>query len=134
MAEQLSKVYDSKTVERQVNNLWQSQSYFHAEPSRKGPGRKAFRALRWALARQRHLRHEEIVVGGQVQGMVPEGDVERHFLSRDGAVASRVDADLVCAGHRGQGGEALEEPSEGVVPRQVGHLSRVSTDNSGRTR
>ncbi len=42
MAEQLSKVYDSKTVERQVNDLWQSQSYFHAEPSRKGPGRKAF--------------------------------------------------------------------------------------------
>ncbi len=42
MAEQLSKVYDPKTVERQVNDLWQSQSYFHAEPSRKGPGRRAF--------------------------------------------------------------------------------------------
>ncbi len=42
MAEQLSKVYDPKTVERQVNNLWQSRAYFHAEPSRKGPGRKAF--------------------------------------------------------------------------------------------
>jgi valyl-tRNA synthetase len=42
MAEQLSKVYDPRTVEGQVNDLWQSQSYFHAEPSRKGPGRKAF--------------------------------------------------------------------------------------------
>jgi hypothetical protein len=42
MAEQLPKVYDPKTVERQVNGLWLSNSYFHAEPSRKGPGRKAF--------------------------------------------------------------------------------------------
>ncbi len=42
MTEQLSKVYDPKTVERQVNDLWLSKSYFHADPSRKGPGRKAF--------------------------------------------------------------------------------------------
>ena len=42
MTEQLSKVYDSKTVERQVNELWQSKSYFHAEPSRHAvAGRKA---------------------------------------------------------------------------------------------
>jgi valyl-tRNA synthetase len=42
MTEQLSKVYDPKTVEKQVNELWLSNSYFHADPSRKGPGRKAF--------------------------------------------------------------------------------------------
>jgi len=42
MTEQLSKVYDPKTVERQVNELWLSKSYFHAEPSRKGSGRRAF--------------------------------------------------------------------------------------------
>jgi valyl-tRNA synthetase len=42
MTEQLSKVYDPKTVEKQVNELWLSNSYFHADSSRKGPGRKAF--------------------------------------------------------------------------------------------
>ena len=42
MTEQLSKVYDPKTVEKQVNDLWLSKSYFHAEPSRNGQKRKAF--------------------------------------------------------------------------------------------
>jgi valyl-tRNA synthetase len=42
MTEQLSKVYDPKTVEKQVNALWLSKSYFHAEPSRNGQKRKAF--------------------------------------------------------------------------------------------
>ena len=42
MTEQLSKAYDPKTVEGQVNELWLSKSYFHAEPSRPGPKRKAF--------------------------------------------------------------------------------------------
>ncbi|MGD2094529.1 MAG: valine--tRNA ligase [Phycisphaerales bacterium] len=32
MAEQLSKVYESKTIERQANEIWSSNSYFHAEP------------------------------------------------------------------------------------------------------
>ena len=36
MAEELSKVYDPKTVEEQINRLWQSGSYFHADPSRGG--------------------------------------------------------------------------------------------------
>ncbi len=42
MTEQLSKVYDPKTVESQVNELWLSKSYFHAEPSRNGRKRKAY--------------------------------------------------------------------------------------------
>jgi len=42
MAELLSKVYDPKTIEEQVNELWLSRSYFHAEPSRNGQKRKAF--------------------------------------------------------------------------------------------
>ena len=42
MAEQLSKVYDPKAVEEQINQLWQSGSYFHAEPSRDGQKRPPF--------------------------------------------------------------------------------------------
>jgi valyl-tRNA synthetase len=42
MAEELSKVYDPKTVEEQVNRLWQSGSYFHADPSRVSQRRKTF--------------------------------------------------------------------------------------------
>jgi valyl-tRNA synthetase len=33
MSEELSKVYEPKTVEQQVSQLWFSHSYFHAEPS-----------------------------------------------------------------------------------------------------
>jgi valyl-tRNA synthetase len=32
MAEQLAKVYDPKSVEEQVNELWVRKAYFHAEP------------------------------------------------------------------------------------------------------
>jgi len=32
MGEQLSKVYESKTIERQANEIWSSGLYFHAEP------------------------------------------------------------------------------------------------------
>jgi len=42
MTEQLSKVYDPKSVEEQISQLWQSGSYFHAEPSRDGQARTPF--------------------------------------------------------------------------------------------
>ena len=42
MAEQLSKVYDPKIVEEQINELWLSGSYFHADPSRDGQRRGTF--------------------------------------------------------------------------------------------
>jgi valyl-tRNA synthetase len=42
MAEQLSKVYDPKTVEEQVNEFWLSNHYFHADPSRGGQRRGTF--------------------------------------------------------------------------------------------
>jgi valyl-tRNA synthetase len=33
MSEELSKVYEPKTIERQANEIWSSQPYFHADPS-----------------------------------------------------------------------------------------------------
>ncbi len=42
MAEQLSKVYDPKTVEEQVNEFWLSNDYFHADPSRGDERRGSF--------------------------------------------------------------------------------------------
>jgi len=42
MAEQLSKVYDPKTVEEQVNEFWLSNHYFHADPLRRDRRRGAF--------------------------------------------------------------------------------------------
>src|SRR4030043_556220 len=32
MGEQLSKVYEPKTIEKQANEIWFSQAFFHAEP------------------------------------------------------------------------------------------------------
>ncbi len=42
MAEELSKIYEPKTVERQVNDLWSFRRYFHAEPQTDGDEREAF--------------------------------------------------------------------------------------------
>jgi len=42
MTEQLSKVYDPKTIETQVSALWESGAYFHAEPGRQANEPKAF--------------------------------------------------------------------------------------------
>ncbi|MHC4631916.1 MAG: valine--tRNA ligase [Planctomycetota bacterium] len=42
MGEQLSKVYEPKTIERQANEIWTSHSYFHAEPSGNGSGERTY--------------------------------------------------------------------------------------------
>ncbi|MHC4203644.1 MAG: valine--tRNA ligase [Planctomycetota bacterium] len=42
MSEQLSKTYESKTIERQADEIWSSQSYFHTEPHPEGEDGKAF--------------------------------------------------------------------------------------------
>jgi len=42
MDEQLSKVYEPKTIERQANELWSSNSYFHANLPSAGKDRKAY--------------------------------------------------------------------------------------------
>ncbi len=42
MGEQLSKVYESKTIERQANEIWSSNRYFHAEPPGDGKGEKTY--------------------------------------------------------------------------------------------
>ena len=42
MGEQLSKVYESKTIEQQANEIWSSHSYFHAEPLGDGQDEKAY--------------------------------------------------------------------------------------------
>jgi valyl-tRNA synthetase len=42
MSEELSKVYEPKTVEQQVNQIWFSHSYFHAEPPTDGKGEKTY--------------------------------------------------------------------------------------------
>ena len=42
MDEQLSKVYEPKTIERQANELWSSNSYFHPNLTSDGKDRKAY--------------------------------------------------------------------------------------------
>ena len=42
MAEELSKTYEPRTVEQQVNELWSSHPYFHAEPQADGDERPAY--------------------------------------------------------------------------------------------
>ena len=42
MGEQLSKVYESKTIERQANEIWSSHPYFHAEPLGDGKDERTY--------------------------------------------------------------------------------------------
>jgi valyl-tRNA synthetase len=42
MSEQLSKTYESKTIESQADEIWSSNSYFHTEPHPDGQDGKAF--------------------------------------------------------------------------------------------
>jgi len=42
MGEQLSKVYESKTIEQQANEIWSAHSYFHTEPLGDGQDKKAY--------------------------------------------------------------------------------------------
>ena len=42
MGEQLSKVYESKTIEQQANEIWSAHSYFHADPKDGGRDEKAY--------------------------------------------------------------------------------------------
>ncbi|HCO93315.1 MAG TPA: valine--tRNA ligase [Phycisphaerales bacterium] len=42
MSEQLSKIYEPETIERQANEIWSSNSYFHAEPQVDGENKGAY--------------------------------------------------------------------------------------------
>jgi len=42
MSEQLSKIYEPKTIERQANEIWSSRAYFHAEPQVDGEGKGTY--------------------------------------------------------------------------------------------
>ncbi|MBN1804236.1 MAG: valine--tRNA ligase [Sedimentisphaerales bacterium] len=42
MSEQLSKVYEPKVIERQANELWSSNNFFHADSSDNAKDRKAY--------------------------------------------------------------------------------------------
>jgi valyl-tRNA synthetase len=106
MAEQLSKVYDPKAVEEQINQLWQSGSYFHAEPSRSGRQRPPFtivipppnvtaalhlghalnNTLQDVLIRFRRMQQHETLwmPGTDHAGIATQTVVEKRILSEEG--------------------------------------------------
>jgi len=105
MAE-LSKVYDPKAVEEQINKLWQSGSYFHAEPSRDGQERPPFtivipppnvtaalhlghalnNTLQDILIRFRRMQQHETLwmPGTDHAGIATQTVVEKRILSEEG--------------------------------------------------
>ena len=105
MAE-LSKVYDPKAVEEQINKLWQSGSYFHAEPSRDGNKRPPFtivipppnvtaalhlghalnNTLQDVLIRFRRMQQRETLwmPGTDHAGIATQTVVEKRILSEEG--------------------------------------------------
>ncbi len=106
MAEQLSKVYDPKTVEEQVNEFWLSNSYFHADPSRDGERRGTFtivipppnvtaalhlghalnNTLQDILVRMRRMQQYETLwmPGTDHAGIATQTVVEKRILAEEG--------------------------------------------------
>jgi valyl-tRNA synthetase len=119
MTEQLSKVYDPRTVERQVNGLWLANSYFHADPSRTGPGRKAFtivipppnvtaalhlghalnNTLQDILIRFRRMEQYETLwmPGTDHAGIATQTVVEKRILAEEGKRRTELDPDPAVA-------------------------------------
>jgi len=105
MAE-LSKVYDPKAVEEQITKLWESASYFHAEPSRDGRSRPPFtivipppnvtaalhlghalnNTLQDVLVRFRRMQQHETLwmPGTDHAGIATQTVVEKRILAEEG--------------------------------------------------
>ncbi|MBN1508788.1 MAG: valine--tRNA ligase [Sedimentisphaerales bacterium] len=106
MAEQLSKVYDPKTVEEQVNEFWLSNQYFHADPSRRDQRRGTFtivipppnvtaalhlghalnNTLQDILVRMRRMQRYETLwmPGTDHAGIATQTVVEKRILTEEG--------------------------------------------------
>jgi valyl-tRNA synthetase len=99
-------VYDPKAVEEQINKLWQSGSYFHAEPSRDGQTRPPFtivipppnvtaalhlghalnNTLQDVLVRFRRMQQHETLwmPGTDHAGIATQTVVEKRILAEEG--------------------------------------------------
>ncbi len=119
MTEQLSKVYDPKTIEGQVNELWLSQSYFHAEPPRDGDKRATFtivipppnvtaalhlghalnNTLQDILVRWRRMQQYEALwmPGTDHAGIATQTVVEKRILAEEGKRRTELDPDPAVA-------------------------------------
>jgi len=106
MGEQLSKVYESKTIERQANEIWSSHPYFHAEPQGDGKNEKTYtivipppnvtaplhlghalnNTLQDVLIRFRRMQHYNTLwmPGTDHAGIATQTVVEKRILSEEG--------------------------------------------------
>jgi valyl-tRNA synthetase len=106
MGEQLSKVYESKMIERQANEIWSSNRYFHAEPPGDGKDEKAYtivipppnvtaplhlghalnNTLQDVLIRFRRMQHYNTLwmPGTDHAGIATQTVVEKRILSEEG--------------------------------------------------
>jgi len=119
MSEQLSKTYESKTTERQADEIWSSHSYFHAEPHPDGEDGKAFtivipppnvtaplhlghalnNTLQDILIRFRRMQKYNTLwmPGTDHAGIATQTVVEKRILSEEGKRRTELDPDLQIA-------------------------------------
>jgi valyl-tRNA synthetase len=119
MSEQLSKTYESKTTERQADEIWSSHSYFHAEPHPEGKDGKAFtivipppnvtaplhlghalnNTLQDILIRFRRMQKYNTLwmPGTDHAGIATQTVVEKRILSEEGKRRTELDPDLQIA-------------------------------------
>ncbi len=119
MGEQLSKVYEPKTIERQANELWSSNSYFHANLPPAGEDRKTYtivipppnvtaplhlghalnNTLQDVLIRFRRMQNYNTLwmPGTDHAGIATQTVVEKRILSEEGLRRTELDPDLQIA-------------------------------------
>jgi valyl-tRNA synthetase len=119
MSEQLSKIYESKTIEQMADEIWSSNSYFHAEPHLDGENGKAFtivipppnvtaplhlghalnNTLQDILIRFRRMQRYNTLwmPGTDHAGIATQTVVEKRILSEEGKRRTELDPDLQIA-------------------------------------
>jgi valyl-tRNA synthetase len=119
MSEELPKIYESKTIERQANEIWSSRSYFHAEPHPDDENGKAYTIVIPPpnVTAPLHLGHalnntlQDILIrfhrmqqyntlwmpGTDHAGIATQTVVEKRILSEEGKRRTELDPDLQIA-------------------------------------
>ncbi|MBN1360541.1 MAG: valine--tRNA ligase [Sedimentisphaerales bacterium] len=119
MAEQLDKVYDPATIEKQVNEFWSSAPFFHADASRDGDKAEAYtivipppnvtaalhlghalnNTLQDILIRFRRMQQRNTLwmPGTDHAGIATQTVVEKRILAEEGKRRTELDPDLQIA-------------------------------------
>ena len=142
MSEQLPKIYESETIERQVNEIWSSHQYFHAKPHADGENGKVYtivipppnvtaplhlghalnNTLQDILIRFRRMQKYNTLwmPGTDHAGIATQTVVEKRILAEEGLRRTELDPDLQISRQKFvQRTQAWKDEYEATIIRQL---------------